>query len=299
VNEILKRYLAMAPDKYPHMLERDYPRIVDKIVELWGKDEFDEYLSGLMVADTESRQGFPPEVAREILRLSLAYEDWKQAKRQEDDPWANEKKMTREESEIFVKELQRRGQDLTPQWMFKLVEQGDTAAVLNFLRAGMDVDIRRIDEWTPLMVALFNGHEDTALILLQKGANVRARAKRGYEPIHWAALNGYERAVEFILRKGGNVNATTDYGFTPLLQAATRGQLKIVKMLVEKGAAVNMAEREGWTPLHKACANGHVEVAKYLLARGANPKAEANSGDTPLSLAMKTGKQDLMALFLE
>jgi ankyrin repeat protein len=298
MNELLKSFLARTPDKYPHALERDYPRIVEKIVTLWGKDEFDDYLAGLMVADTETRQGFPPDVGREILQLSLAYEKWKQAKAEEDDPWANERKMTREESEIFVRDLQRRGQDLTPQWMFKLVEQGDTAGALNFLRAGMDVDIRRLDEWTPLMVALFNGHEDTALMLLQKGANVRARAKRGYEPLHWAALNGYERAVDFILRKGGNVNATTDYGFTPLLQAATRGQLNIVKMLVAKGAAVNIAEHEGYTPLHKACANGHVEVARYLLEHGADPKAEANNGDTPVALAMKTGNQDLMGLFL-
>jgi len=299
MNELLKMFLAKSPDKYPHLLERDYPRIIDKIVALWGKDEFDDYLSGLMVADTETRQGFPPDVGREILRLNLAYEVWKQAKAEEDDPWANEKKMTREESEIFVKDLQKRGQDLTPECMFKLVEQGDTATALNFLRAGMDVDVRRADEWTPLMVALFNGHEDTALMLLQKGANVRAKAKRGYEPIHWAALNGYERAAEFILRKGGNVNAVTDYGFTPLLQAATRGQLNLVKMLVEKGALVSMSENEGWTPLHKACANGHMEVARYLLEHGADPGAEANNGDTPLMLARKSNNLDLIALLTE
>lgn len=299
MNELLKSFLAKTPDRYPHALERDYPRIVDRIAALWGKDGFDEYLADLMVADKETRQGFPPEVGREILHLSLAYEVWKQAKDEGEDPWANEKEMTKEESDIFVKDLRRHGQDLTPQWLFKLVEQGDTAVAVKFLRAGLAVDVRRADEWTPLMVALFNGHEDTALMLLHKGANVRARAKRGYEPLHWAALNGYERAVEFILRKGGDVNATTDYGFTPLLQAATRGQMNIVKMLVARGAAVNMSEQEGYTPLHKACANGHVEVARYLLEHGADPKAKARNGDTPRALAMKTGKRELLTLFAD
>lgn len=298
--EALAQYLAAMPEKYPHALERLYPRLAQKAAELWGTDEFDAFLSELMVADHEGRQGFPPEVGSELFRLSMAYEQWKDAsKPKEADPWALERKMTKEETEAFVQQLHEKGQDFNPEWMFRMVEQGDTSSALNFLRAGMDVDVRRADEWTPLMVSLFNGHEDTAMMLLSKGANVRAKANRGYEPLHWAALNGYERAVEFIIEKGGDVNATTDYGWTPLLQAATRGQLSIVKKLVARGASVNAAEQDGWTPLHKACANGHVEVAEFLLERGANAEAQAKNGDTPFSLATKVSNFDLLALFAE
>jgi ankyrin repeat protein len=298
--EALAQYLSAMPDKYPKALERLYPHLAQKVADLWGKDEFDAFLAELMVADHEGRQGFPPEVGSELFRLSMAYEQWKDAsKPKEADPWALERKMTREETEVFVQKLQQKGQDFSPEWMFKMVEQGETAAALNFLRAGMEVDVRRADEWTPLMVSLFNGHEDTAMMLLSKGANVRAKARRGYEPLHWAALNGYERAVDFIIEKGGDVNATTDYGWTPLLQAATRGQLGIVQKLVARGASVNAPEHEGWTPLHKACANGHVEVAKFLLERGADAEAEAKNGETPFALATKVSNFDLLALFAE
>jgi hypothetical protein len=297
--EQLAQYLAKTPDRYPHALERLYPKIATKLAEVWGKDEFDAFLADLMVADREDRQGFPPEVGAELFRLSMAYEQWKEAQKPpEEDPWANERRMTQAESELFAQQLRSQGRDLTPEWMFKFVEQGDTETALQFLRAGVDVDVRRADEWTPLMVALFNGHEDMAMMLLRHGANVRAKAKRGYEPIHWAALNGYQRAVDFILEKGCNVNAQTDYGWTALLQAATRGHLEIVRRLLDNGAWVNTAEHDGWTPLHKACANGHTEVAALLLERGADKEAESASGETPLSLAMKTGKPELMALFL-
>lgn len=298
--EALSQYLAAMPDKYPHALERFYPHLAQKVADLWGKEGFDAFLSDLMVADHEGRQGFPPEVGAELFRLSMAYEQWKGAsKPKEADPWALERKMTREETEAFVQALRGKGQDFTPECMFKTVERGETGTALNFLRAGMDVDIRRADEWTPLMVALFNGHEDTAMMLLSKGANVRAKARRGYEPLHWAALNGYERAVDFIIDKGGNVNAATDYGWTPLLQAATRGQMGIVQKLVARGAWVNATEHEGWTALHKACANGHVEVAKFLLEHGADAEAQARNGETPFFLATKVSNFDLLALFAE
>ena len=41
--------------------------------EVWGKPAADTYLDGLMVSDRPSRQGFPLEVASEILRLSMIH----------------------------------------------------------------------------------------------------------------------------------------------------------------------------------------------------------------------------------
>lgn len=296
MDQRLAGWLADQPDRYPHALERDYPRILERIVELWGTDACDAYLAELAVADTETRQGFPPEVAREILRLSLAHERWRARQAEITDPWANERPMDDAERARFLEDLARRGEAFAPDALFRRVEAGQTHEVLLFLRAGMDVDVRRADEWTPLMVALFNGREETALLLLSRGANVRARDRHGYEPLHWAALNGYERATLFILNKGADPNAMTDYGFTPLMQAASRGHLAIVQMLVQRGALVNQAGHEGFTPLHKACANGHLEVVRFLLARGADRRATTLAGDTPLTLARKARRDDILAL---
>ncbi|MBK7898592.1 MAG: hypothetical protein KA603_12080 [Azonexus sp.] len=58
---------------YPRLLEQQFPRIAAKVVELWGTAEFDHYLEGLMVSDRPDRQGFPPDVAMEIFRLSMVH----------------------------------------------------------------------------------------------------------------------------------------------------------------------------------------------------------------------------------
>lgn len=294
MNPILFEILTAHPEKFPKHLHRRYPRVLERLSEAWASPQAEQVFGELLVADHENRQGFPPEVMSEILALHALHEKYLREEVPQADPWALEPDMTPEESALFVRELEHSGRSFTPGGLFKAVEEGATELAYNYVRAGMQVDVRRADEWTPLMVALFNGHEETAMMLLARGANVRARTSRGYEPIHWAALNGYARAVRFILGKGGNVNAQTDYGWTPLLQAASRGHAEIVRILIEKGAAVNHAEHEGWTALHKACANGHVEAARLLVQHGADTRVRAVSGVTPLELAMKTKDLDLL-----
>ena len=299
MNPKLFDILTANPDKFPKNLSTRYPRVLQKISDAWGTDVLDDVFADLLVADNESRQGFPPEVGREIFALNQLNEKYKHVELDPMDPWAMERDMDVAESAAFIEHLKQRGQTFTPETMFKLVEQGDTALAFDFVRAGMQVDVRRIDEWTPLMVALFNGHEETAMMLLSRGANVRAKANRGYEPIHWAALNGYARAVKFILDKGGNVNAETEYGWTPLLQAASRGHVEIARLLLDRGAMVNACEHEGWTPLHKACANGYAEMVRLLVQRGADPRQRAASGVTSLELALKAQDFDLIEALSE
>lgn len=55
---------------YPNRLEERFPRIIGKIVELWGRPELDAYFNELMVSERHDRQGFPGDVAMEIFQLS-------------------------------------------------------------------------------------------------------------------------------------------------------------------------------------------------------------------------------------
>jgi hypothetical protein len=50
-------------------LESWYPHILNVIVGLWGTNELDEYLSQLIVADREDREGFPEMVMSELIML--------------------------------------------------------------------------------------------------------------------------------------------------------------------------------------------------------------------------------------
>lgn len=55
---------------YPNKLEQGFPRILRKIIELWGRPELDAYFNELMVSERHDRQGFPGDVAMEIFQLS-------------------------------------------------------------------------------------------------------------------------------------------------------------------------------------------------------------------------------------
>ncbi len=66
-------HLGERAKDYPEALEKRFPRILAKLVEVWGKPAADTYLDSLMVSDRPSRQGFPLEVASEILRLSMIH----------------------------------------------------------------------------------------------------------------------------------------------------------------------------------------------------------------------------------
>lgn len=62
-------------DAYPHQIEQLFPRILAKLVELWGTPAAGTYLDGLMFADDRAnRQGFPSGVASELLRLSMIHD---------------------------------------------------------------------------------------------------------------------------------------------------------------------------------------------------------------------------------
>ncbi len=50
-------------------LEDQYPRIAQTLSELWGKSDCEAYLLSLVFDERGGRQGFPNEVAEELMLL--------------------------------------------------------------------------------------------------------------------------------------------------------------------------------------------------------------------------------------
>ena len=293
MNERLSRFLGSEPDLYPHKLEERFPRIVDKIVDAWRSPElaaavFDE----LLVDRRGGRQGFPPEIAREIYRLSVAYDRLRGVSAQADEGiWAHER-------EQAIADLSLLGFRPVAGDMMRVAESGDVERLRLFLRAGMVVDTRDSREWTPLMVASFHGNEAVAKLLIESGANPAASDRGGYTPLHWAALKGYAQVVSMLVPRI-DVNVQSRSGLTALLQAAAAGHVEAAQVLIGAGAQVNLPTREGWTPLHKAVANGHTEMVRLLLKHNADIRAQHDDGSTPLSLASEKGKSPLILRLLK
>lgn len=76
MNESILKILNNKKEYYPHNLEKKFPQILEKIILLWESPDFDSNLNKLMLDKREHhRQGFPPEVASEILRLSIIHSE--------------------------------------------------------------------------------------------------------------------------------------------------------------------------------------------------------------------------------
>jgi uncharacterized protein len=293
MNEKLLLLLDGYEECYPLNMEEQYPRVMNRITELWNTTEIDAYFTDLMIDNRGgTRQGFPPRVASEIFALSMAHSNIREGKKKTSakaNPWdgvENSKKIA----------VEQQGYAFSPRGFVQSAEKGDQKAVLLFLESGVDINTRDEHGWTPLMISTFNGREEIALLLIRSGADVNAKDTAGYGPLHWAAFNGFSEVVKLLVEKRASVNAVSKHGLTPLLQAATRGHLVTVGQLIAGGANVNLASNDGWTPLHKAAANGHTEIVKLLLAKGADRDSEYQDGTTALSIATKNKHADIVAL---
>lgn len=293
MNEKLLFLLDGYEECYPLNMEEQFPRIMNRIVELWDSREIDDYFSELMIDKRGgTRQGFPPRVASEIFALSMAHANIRDKKKKRvagGTPWDQVEAAKKASVEL-------EGYKFSPQGFIQSAEKGDEKVVSLFVDSGVDVDARDERGWTPLMMSSFNGKEEIALLLIRSGANVQAKDKQGYGPLHWAAYNGFSSVVKLLIEKKAVVDARSNHGWTPLLQAATRGHLLAAGQLIAGGADVNLPSNDGWTPLHKAVASGHAEVVKLLLAKGAYRNAEYQDGTTPLALATKNKYENIIAL---
>jgi hypothetical protein len=293
MNEKLLFLLDGYEECYPLNVEEQYPRVMDRITELWNSKEIDAYFTDLMIDNRGgTRQGFPPKVASEIFALSMAHANIREGKKKVSagaNPWEGV-----EAAKRYA--VQQQGYAFSPRGFVQSAEKGDRKTVQLFIDTGVDINARDEHGWTPLMISTFNGREEVALLLIRCGADVNAKDTAGYGPLHWAAFNGFSEVVKLLVEKRASVNAISKHGLTPLLQAATRGHLITVGQLIAGGANVNLASNDGWTPLHKAAANGHTEVVKLLLAKGANRNTEYQDGTTPLNLATKNKHEGIVAL---
>lgn len=287
MNPRLFNLLDGKKDIYPHLLEERFPRVFNKLLELWQTPHIDVYLQDLMMDKRGGdRAGFPPDAAMEIIRLSNYLHALRNAG-QEVKAWDDVPVYKRHELERFGYEFSARG-------LMKSIEDNNLDAVQVFLSCGVDLEVRDDRNWTPLMAAAFNGNQELAKLLIKCGSRVTTQDKNGYTPLHWAAYNGHVDVLKLLMEKGAEPDTPSQFRWTPLMQAATRGHLLACAYLIFRGADVNQASSDGWTSLHKAANNGHIEIVKLLLKHGANRFAQYQDGSTPIDLAIKAGHLDIV-----
>ncbi len=146
--------------------------------------------------------------------------------------------------------------DLKTSPLLLAVEQGNLEGVRQAIAGLETVDIRDLDENTPLIRASFLGNTNLVRMLLGHGADANAVNKRGWCGLHFAAQEN-------------------------------RGD--IAKLLVDAGAIVDLRDLDGNTPLSNAVFSSAKEIIVFLLASGASLDTPNNHGVSPRELADSMG----------
>ena len=175
-----------------------------------------------------------------------------------------------------------------PQPLQVAAEWGRLEVVRQLLDAGADPDCRNsaYDDWSPVMLALNEGHgpapyREVAELLIERGAEVTPHAA--------AALGDLARLLSMLAADPEAVHTPGPNGAIALHFAATEA---VARLLVEAGSDLTVRDKYGKTPAQSVAAKGEQrrEAATYLLDL---------AGEWTLFLAISMGDLDRVRAYLD
>jgi hypothetical protein len=227
---------------------------------------------------------------------------------------------TTNEREAARRQLAQKGIQFDKDAFLKVVGDGDSATVNQFLAAGMSPSVKDAEDIPALFRALRNGKVEIALALIRAGADVNVRAEEDENTaLMIAAACGRASVVEALLAKGAELEAKDKGGHTPLLIAlfgygfrstsaeynafveqlipnfkedagdcmdTSDGHARTVQLLLDKKADVNVRATDGGeTPLFVALMFTDIKLVRALLDSGVNVNAPTWANRTALQWA--------------
>ena len=150
-----------------------------------------------------------------------------------------------------------------------------------------NIEIRDINNWTPLHTAIDRGYfiysQQLSQMLLQDvGSDV------SWIQLHAACYNADTRDVQTLLDINTDVNHASSAGHTPLHIAVAKCNIDLVTLLLDHNADANTMTSNRQTPLHIAVDKGEETIIQKLLASKADPNLKDVVGNTSLHLAVQT-----------
>lgn len=116
-------------------------------------------------------------------------------------------------------------------------------------------------------------------------ADVNVKGLDEFTPLHHAVNEGFVKIVEILLGANPIVDSLSTSLRTPLHIACFRGSSEIIDLLLKAGANINAQEMDGNTPVHILSESGNHEALAVLLKYKPNMSIKNNFGDTPDEVA--------------
>ena len=162
-----------------------------------------------------------------------------------------------------------------------------------FLSLGADLDARRADGQTPLLVSINGDYWYRASYLPQEVIQNTwmitgfLLGKGAHYDFHTACALADVVHIEHALKENPQLaNRLNASNQSALYYAARFGHTHVCKMLLDAGADPNQPEDLAplGRALYSACNRNHLSTVELLLAAGANPNGEEDSGGTCISV---------------
>ena len=143
---------------------------------------------------------------------------------------------------------------------------GELDKIENYIKKGIDVNVRNKSKWTALAYACKYNHIEIVKLLVDSGANVNMTVNVGSTPLLIALNEGNTEIAKFLIENKADINHKDIMGMSALAWAAKQGKLEIVIFLIKQGADMNAQNVNSRTVLDVAT-NENVKI--YLRTKGA------------------------------
>ena len=160
-----------------------------------------------------------------------------------------------------------------------------------------DIDVRDIEDYTPLHVAAQNGCDRSAALLVSMGANVLSKTAEGQSACDLATKSRCPHVVNILAYVREDVLSRFSH-YDPLVQRlgaalhfATHQNRKssVNYLLKQTGCPPDVEDNTGRTALRIAINNNNSEMCKVLISLGANVNHVSKNGVRPILPAAFNG----------
>ncbi|XP_067653767.1 serine/threonine-protein phosphatase 6 regulatory ankyrin repeat subunit B-like [Haliotis asinina] len=169
--------------------------------------------------------------------------------------------------------------------------EGGNVAILEHLLTTVNLNVRGLNGWSPVMVAARFGKLDVFSLLVSKEIDLTLIDDHGNNILHLACQCGNKSIIEHLLPLF-DINSRGQDGRTVVMYAAINGVKSVFDLLVLKGADTSLKDYQNNSVFHLACLGGNKSIVEQLLLH-ADINTLEDSGRTAIMKAASASNKSV------